>query len=374
MKIRLAKSSRGIALMVVLIAVFALSMLAGAFAYSMKVETKLAVNSNHQSDLEWIGRSGVEYARWILALQLTVPQEPYDALNQKWAGGPGSMASSNSPLADISLDDFHIGDGKFSLKITDLERKINVNTADGPILQQALTVVGADATDIPTIADSIQDWIDRDDNPRINGAESDFYQGLAPPYMAKNGPIDDLSELLLIHGIRENPEIYSSDYEVQRVDQFGNPIPTRNFAAHLVDIFTPLSTGRININTASPLVLQTIPGIDAAVAEQIVRIRAGPDGTDGTSDDTPFMNVGELASAGLPQMASPMLSRYCTVRSSTFAVEINAEIGGSKQTFHAVLGRNNQRDIQILSFSWGNDAAKTNSDSTQNAAAQTVQR
>lgn len=353
MKISFDTSKRGIALMVVLIAIFALSMLAGAFAYSMKVESKLAANSNHQADLEWLGRSGVEYARWILALQLTVPQEPYDALNQKWAGGPGTAASSNSPLADISLDNFQLGDGTFSIKITDLERKVNINTADGPILQQALTVIGADATDIPIISDSIQDWIDRDDNPRINGAESDYYQSLNPPYMAKNGPIDDLSELLLVRGIRDNPEIYSSDYDnIQRLDQFGNPLPPHQYAAHLVDIFTPLSTGRININTASPLVLQTIPGVDAGIAEQIVRIRAGPDGVDGTEDDTPFANVSELASAGLAQGAAPALSRYCTVRSSTFEVEVNAEIGGTKQTFYAVLGRNNQRDIQILSFYW----------------------
>ncbi|HLX69826.1 MAG TPA: general secretion pathway protein GspK, partial [Verrucomicrobiae bacterium] len=299
MKIVIAKSSRGIALMVVLIAIFALSMLAGAFAYSMKVETKLAVNSNHQADLEWLGRSGVEYARWILAQEKC----PNDSLNQIWAGGPGAECETNNDaLSGISLENFHCGDGIFTIKITDLERRININTADGPILQQALTTIGADATDIPTIADSLQDWIDRDDNPRINGAESDFYQGLNPPYMAKNGPVDDLSELLLIHGIRENPEIYSSDYDnIPRFDQFGNPVPTRAYPAHLVDIFTPLSTGKININTASALVLQTIPGVDAATADQIIRIRAGPDGADGTADDTPFMNVGELASAGLPQ-------------------------------------------------------------------------
>lgn len=358
MKISLAKSSRGIALMVVLIAIFVLSMLAGGFAYSMKVETKLAANSNHQADLEWLGRSGVEYARWILAQEKC----PYDSLNQIWAGGPGAdCETNNTALAGISLDNFHCGDGIFSIKITDLERKINVNTADGPILQQALPLVGADATDIPTIADSIQDWVDRDDNPRINGAESDFYQGLNPPYMAKNGPIDDLSELLLIHGIREHPELFSADYDVQQYDESGNPIPKQPRMAYLVDLFTPLSTGKININTASALVLQTIPGIDQQTAEQIVRIRSGADG----SGETPFMSVNELASAGLPQAAAPMLGRYCTVKSNTFEVEIDAEIAGAKQTFHAVLGRNNPRDIQILSFSWAAEPGKAKTDALQ---------
>src|SRR5262245_25877906 len=201
-------SNSGIALIVVMIAIFVLSLLAGAFAYSMKVETKLAMNANNQADLEWIGRSGVDYARWVLALQLSVPNEPYDSLNQKWAGGPGSNASSNSPLADVSLDGVLVGNGSFSLKIKDLERKININTADQDTLERALRAMGADANAISSIADSILDWVDRDDSTHVNGAESDYYQGLNPPYLAKNGPIDDLSELLLIKGIWDQPELY----------------------------------------------------------------------------------------------------------------------------------------------------------------------
>jgi general secretion pathway protein K len=347
MNISPRSSKRGIALIVVMVAIFVLSVLAGAFAYSMKVETRLAMNSNNQADLEWIGRSGVEYARWILGQEKC----PFDSLNQKWAGGPGAACETNGPLAEVSLTDFHIGAGVFSLKITDLERKINVNTADEATLNQMLRVIGADANDSGAIVDGILDWVDRDDNTRVNGAESDYYQGLTPPYVAKNGPIDDISELLLIKGIRDNPEIYSRDYaNTQRFDRFGDPIPPHEYGAYLVDVLTPISTGRININTASSTVLQMIPGIDEAIATQIIRVRAGPDGADGTDDDTPFASVGELASVGLPQSASPQLNHYCTTRSSTFEVEVDAQIGGSKQTYFAILGRNNQRDIQILSF------------------------
>src|SRR6185312_9056447 len=192
MKIRFQNSKSGIALIVVMIAVFVLSMLAGAFAYSMKVETKLAMNANNQADLEWIGRSGVEYARWILGQTMSCP---YDSLNQKWAGGPGGACDTNGPLADISLSDVPVGNGTFSIKITDLERKVNVNTADPAVLEQAMKVIGADAEEGATIIDSIRDWIDRDDATHNNGAESDYYQGLTPPYNAKNGPLDDVSEL-----------------------------------------------------------------------------------------------------------------------------------------------------------------------------------
>jgi len=347
--------------MVVMVAIFVLSVLAGAFAYSMKVETKLAMNATHETDLQWLGRSGVEYARWILAQQLQITQEPYDSLNQKWAGGPGGITSSNSPLADIQLDNFQVGHGTFSIKITDLERKVNINNADAGLLQQALTLMGVDASEIPYVTDGILDWIDPDNASHVNGAESDYYEGLQPPYSAKNAPIDDLSELLLIKGV--NQDMYwgpastnHSAASFQQVDRFGNPVQPA-YTAGLVDIFTPLSSGRININTASATTLQMIPGVDEIIAARIIEIRSGPDRADATEDDTPFRSVGELKTAGLGEMggqAMQILSRYCTVRSSTFQVEVDAEIGGVHKKFYAILGRANPRDIQILSF-YGKD-------------------
>ena len=81
-----------------------------------------------------------------------------------------------------------------------------------------------------------------------------------------------------------------------------------------------------------------------------IRVRSGPDGADGTEDDTPFSNVGELATVIPGQVGIGPLGRYCTVRSGTFEVQIDAQIGTTKKTYFAIVGRNNQRDIQILSF------------------------
>jgi len=337
----------GIALIVVMIAVFVLTVMAGAFAYSMKVETKLALNANNESDLEWLGRSGVEYARWVLAQENC----PYDSRNQIWAGGPGAPCETNGPLAGISLKGIPVGNGYVDLTITDLERKINVNTADEALLNNVMRVVGADATESGTIVDSILDWVDRDDNTRVNGAESDYYQGLNPPYVAKNGPIDDISELLLIKGIRDDRSIYSEEYDNdQIVDRFGNAQPPPQYTIRLKNVFTALSNGRININTADRNILAMIPGMDEAIADQIIKVRSGPDGVDGTDDDTPFASVGELASVGLPQAAAPSLNHYCTTKSSTFQVEVDAHIGGAEKKYIGIVGRNNPRDIQILSF------------------------
>ena len=360
MKISLRQNHSGIALIIVMIAITVLSILAAAFAFSMKVETKLAQNSNSETDLIWLGRSGVERARWILGQQMALGCEPYDALNQVWAGGPGGICTSNSVLAGVSLRDYALGDGKFSLTITDLERKYNINVADEPALQQALRLVGVDAGDSSGITGSILDWIDVDNNVHIGGAESDYYQSLDPPYFAKNQPIDDLSELLLVRGV--TPEMFGgganqSPSTFQRKLVRG-PVPVAAaYSVGLVELFTPISNGKININTASQMTLQMIPFVDEAVAARIIELRAGPDGVSGTEDDTPAGMPGVrvedvLRSAGLNNQVVPLAARYCTARSSTFEVEVTAEIAGYTRRFFAILGRTSPRDIQVLSFSW----------------------
>ena len=300
----------------------------------------------------------MELARYVLSQQLTIPNEPYDSLNQIWAGGPGGIGETNSVLSGLSLDHYPIGDGTVSVKIIDLERKANINTANAQLLQQALTIMGVDANDISVVSDSIQDWIDPDDLPRVAGAESDYYQGLAVPYYAKNAPIDDLPELMLIKGV--TPEMYwgsNSTNHIPSVFQhklgFGTaPGQAPDYPFGLVDLFTPISSGQININTADVNVLQLIPGVDAAAAADIIKYRAGPDGVEGTDDDTPFRNVSEVSATGLSPQFVSQLATLCTVRSHTFEVHVTAQIGDYQREFVAILFRNSGTDIQVLSFYW----------------------
>jgi general secretion pathway protein K len=355
MNLHRTTSQRGIALIIVMISIFVLSMLAGGFAYTMKVETKLARNSNSEAELEWLGRSGVEYARWILVQQLSIPNEPYDALNQVWAGGSGGMGTSNSPLADVQSE-VTLGNGSFTWKIVDLERKLNINLVTEPLLQQTLISMGADAGQLTPVINSILDWIDIDDNTRIDGAETDFYQSLEPPYYPKNGPIDDITELLFVAGI--TPELFwgesSTNYQpgaIQASLKPGVPSEVPAYPVGLVDIFTPLSSGKININTASAAVLQALPGIDQQVAAAIVSGREGED--DGSGLLGPYRSVQQVQRVpGVPMEMTRQLATFCDVRSKTFEVTIDAQVNGYKRRFVAILGRNPPRDIQILNFYW----------------------
>jgi len=358
MRISLAKSrTDAIALIIVMIVIVVLAILAGGLAYSMKVETRLARQASVESDFEWLGRSGVELAKLVLIEQFKQTSEPYDSLKQRWAGGPGNTNDLNGGiLQSISLDNVELGLGSFSVRIVDHERKFNINVADRRLLQQAMMVMGVDAGVSPEIVDSILDWIDTNNEDLTSGAETDYYEKLQPPYEAKNGPVDDMSELLLVRGVSQ--EIFwgtsSSNHPIaafQMQDKYGfRRTEQPNYPFGLYDVFTALG-GKLNINTAPVSALQMIPGLDTNTAQCIVQKRAGLDGQDGTGDDTPFQQVTDLGDC-IPNNFSQTLSYYCYTRSSVFDVHVNCQIAGLHREYVATLYRMNQRDIKILTMYW----------------------
>ena len=364
-----AQRRRGIALIIVLIVIVVLGILAGGFAYSMKVETTLARHASFTSELEWMGRSGVEVAKWVLSQGSQGQNATFDSLKQKWAGG---MGDTNTALSDIDLKNYPIYapdgsiKGTLSIEIEDLDRKFNINRADEVILRQALTLIGVDAGSMTTIVSSILDWRDVDTNPHASGTESSVYEQETPPYFAKDGPIDDMSELLLIRGIKENPNVYfgsggghlSLPPQAQSLRRAsGSVFEEPTYAVGLNDLFTALSGPGININTTSATVLQLIPVIDENIAQAIIQRRAGPDGQDGTEDDMPFHTPAEIMMGPLlgGGQANPALQQFMsmfTVKSLVFKVRVTASIASSKRTYVAILRRLNAKDIQTLNLYW----------------------
>jgi hypothetical protein len=99
--------------------------------------------------------------------------------------------------------------------------------------------------------------------------------------------------------------------------------------------------------------LQIIPTVTPEAAQAIVSAREGED--DGSGLFGPYRNLGEVRR--VPQVTLPMLGaiqQFAAVRSSTFEVHVDAQVAGYHRHFVGVLGRNNPRDVQILSFYWTN--------------------
>ena len=321
----LAKRDRGIALIIVMIMVAALTVIVTGFAYSMRVETKLARNTRFNPDMDWLGRSGVELARYLLSKRAP-GEEQMDALHQKWAGGPGRIdmdaMAELEPWEELPMTNVKLGNGTFSIKITDMERKLNINSAPEPLLRYILEMHGGvDATDVDVFIDSLRDWMDPDENHGLNGAESDFYLSEYPPYYSKNGPLDHITELKLVQGFKENPSIYNV------------------FAKN----FTAISGGLINVNTASAQVLGLLPGMDPIIAGDIVMYRAGPEG--------PYRSPNQIGAVLEPFGMDPgSIQQFLATESATFEVEITAKIGPQQRKYISLLRRLSPQDIRILYF------------------------
>jgi hypothetical protein len=389
MKIQPKKSRGGFALILVMCTILTLTVLVATLSIEMNTEVRLARNSDYDAEMLWMGRSGVELAEFALANKCP-SQKGIDALDQFWAGGT-SPCSNDIP--EISLKNVPLGHGSISVTITDMERKWDINLVANPrapqldVLQKAMSEVGVtDAGLSSTIVDSILDWCSPGTTARFSGGKDDYYMHLSIPYYCKDGPIDDLSELLLIKGM--TPEIYwgsnATNHPVSAFQQHGSGTFSQPIAGSggsfrnsdatvypigLHDLFSPMG-GKLNINTASIRTLELIPGMDESSAESIIRQRAGPDGVDGTDDDAPFQNIGEInggmpggGQAGPPPnipgappagVAAQGLANYIDVRSYVFEVKVDAEINGYKRAYYGIVSRTGAsgQQIKCVKFYW----------------------
>ena len=110
--------------------------------------------------------------------------------------------------------------GEAIVVIEDENRKVNVNKANRDQLKAVFEKTGAESDLADRLADVIGDFVDKDDTPRLNGAEKDHYKQLGLPYGPLNGPLLTLDQMLLIPGITQQAFYGLGQQEqVQEVDE-----------------------------------------------------------------------------------------------------------------------------------------------------------
>ena len=77
-------------------------------------------------------------------------------------------------MGAVATRNVELGQGKFSIKITDRERKLNINSARPELRDTSSSFMAIASTDVDIFLDSLVDWIDPG-RSRVNGAESDDY-------------------------------------------------------------------------------------------------------------------------------------------------------------------------------------------------------
>ncbi len=225
--------NRGFALIIVLWAGVLLSVIAASFAFSMRVETRLAGNLVERAQAEAIADAGVR--RGILAL-LGGPRDPH------W-------------VADGRLYELPLNDGRMLIRLRSENGKIDLNGApEGLIrgLMQALAANGAlsDPSRAESIAAAILDWRDPDNRVRRGGAEDRNYKGSGLPFGARDGAFLSVAELNLVLGVD--------------ADAYGQLAP-------LVTVYS--WAPQVDPMTATRQVLLAIPGLDAPMVDQFLAAR-----------------------------------------------------------------------------------------------------
>jgi general secretion pathway protein K len=250
---------RGIALLLVLWIFMILGVLALDFAQYIRDDAMAAVNLADETRGYYLALAGMN-------------QAIYEAERVREEGpGVGGEELGEEEERQVPPDGrWHEGTfagGRWAVCMSDEGGRVPLNVADEILLTRLITnlatggnaTTGLDQRDTEAIAvvvDSLVDWRDPDDLPRLHGAESDYYLGLPEPYLAKNGWFDAPEELLLVRGI--TPELF---YGQEGMPGLRDLVSVHN------------RHGTINVRTAPPAVLQILLGLDPAAAADLVAQR-----------------------------------------------------------------------------------------------------
>lgn len=301
---KLLRDNRGMALILTILIISLIVALTLQFNTSMWTNLHAAANLRDGIKLSCIARSGFNGALAVLYEDASSTTE--DTLREPWAHA--KIFSENS----ASLFD----EGRFLLEIADLSGRIQINqlvhqTGDnkGEYKEEQKNLLtrflsseefNLDDDEVVDIIDAIKDWIDNPDTDDVTGwggAEDSYYQALTKPYPCKNAPLEFLEELLLVRGITK--ELFYGTEERPGISLY--------LSAHGDD-------GKININTADPLVLRALSDqIDQDLAEDMVAYREDEENV--LSDPGWYQDVPGMIDVSIDPTLLTTLSTYFEITS-----------------------------------------------------------
>ena len=297
--------SRGSVLLYVVWIVLLLSLFASGVGSRALFALDLSDRLLEQLRAGYIARGAVQSAALVLARD---PLTAVDGLNDPWADAPGLFQDQRLAGGRFTILAEATGEEGARYGLTDEERWLNLNTAPAKVLQRlGETVGGLRERQAIELAAAIEDWRDEDHDERPFGAEGFYYRSLSDAYDCKDGPFENVEELLLVRGV--TPDLY------RRLNPY----------------LTVQGSGQVNLNTAGPEVLRAL-GLSEVGVAGVRYFRAGEDNQEGTSDDRQLVSVAGMESewtnyvpaedlAALKQLADEQLF---AVRSTAFRMSIDA--------------------------------------------------
>lgn len=260
-----------------------LTAMAVAFAVSARREVHAGANFAAQTQRFYAARGAVIYAMTALA----------NTSNNGTTYGivpPDATTDANGWM--------QIGDAMVKIDVLDTASGFDLNSAQVEDLQRLPYL----QTNTDLVA-AIMDWKTAGTQPSPNGAKSEYYQTLTPPYQCKSAPFDTVDELLLVKGM--SPAILydslstlmggSSSTPTTHSDTSGGDSDWsdvfNNSQYTLADLLTTQAqennvaadgTARVDINSATAQDLQQKVGLTAAQAQAVIQARDAAGQSGGT--------------------------------------------------------------------------------------------
>ena len=292
-----------VALVMVLCALFLLSMIIFGLAQRLGQQTFLMGSEGQALDARALAFSGLQIALHPLA-------------------------SAQTPALHRQIDKTH----SFNARIVGEGGKLNLNwlLAGGDprkitLLKRYLELRGLNFQQREVLADCMQDWISPGDTTHLNGSRVGL-DGLPVP----GRPFLDVAEIKRIVGSEPLTRLPGWDRD-----------------------FTLLSKGPIDLQWASENVVGSLPGVGAMQAHGFIVTRRGEDGVDGTADDFVLSagNNGQLVPGmlGLAPNAFQAIQDMVTSNDTTVRIVSVGKAFQVMRTFE-VVARKDGMQPQILQW------------------------
>lgn len=303
-KSRRTTRQRGVALVTALLVVTLATVAAVAMAARFQVDLRRTANLVNGEQAYAYALSAEGWAYVVLRRDLRESQ--HDSLDEDWS---------------TALPPIPVEGGFVNGLVEDLQGRFNVNNVvkvDGSVNQVQLDYYKRllDLLDLePELAPALLDWLDGNiDATFPDGAEDDEYLLADIPYRAGNRPLVDVSELRLIKG-------YTAEVMLA-------------LEPHITVL--PMPTP-INVNTATPLVLQALhKELDESDIEQLLADR----------DEAAFTDL--KAFLAHDSLAGLEIAVATDVKTDWFSVLTDVSVGRGRARLESMLFRNNN-NLQVVS-------------------------
>jgi general secretion pathway protein K len=176
---RLARTQRGIALILALWITILLTVIASGFAFSMRSEALATRNALSLARVRAAADGAIERTAFELSRPVVPDTWQLDGTPHTWQED------------DITIQ----------VSAVDEASRIDLNVAPDALIKSMLMSLGIEDDRAAHLADAIADWRDADDFKRPNGAEEADYRAAGLKYGPSNGPFETIAEVGRVLGM-----------------------------------------------------------------------------------------------------------------------------------------------------------------------------